>query len=235
MRKVRIAIRGVLFLSLASLLHYALPQHDVVRVLNTYEERQDLNDWTRIFWATPDAQSTGLISRDVQFIQTVKKRTWLFGFVQRDSTEVMVYRNEDTGWSWPYYFKFDTANLKTEADDIVSTEANPQWAVMTHYGWRNEILSAFPNAIAIRPVDTPNPTIIPWFNLFFFAGLIVVIVLLRAAWRRFRERAVDPLLDAAGDRYDGVQAGVAARRGRLRRWIAGLRGQDRGSGPPSAG
>ena len=56
-------------------LHYTLPQHDIVRVVNTYQERQDLNDWTRIFWARPDDQSAELINRDVQFIQTVKKRS----------------------------------------------------------------------------------------------------------------------------------------------------------------
>jgi len=69
----------------------------------------------------------------------------------------MVYRNEDTGWSWPFYFKFDTASLQTEADDLRSTPEQPKWAVMTHYGWRNEYFSAFPNAIAIRPVEGPEP------------------------------------------------------------------------------
>lgn len=165
MRNIRRALRIMLFLVVGLTLHYALPQHDVVRVVNTYQERQDLNDWTRVFWARPDDQSATLINRDVQFIQTVKMRTMLFGFIQRDSTEVMVYRNEDTGWSWPFYFKFDTANLQTEADDLVSTSEEPKWAVVTHYGWRNEYLSAFPNAIAIRPVSGPNVTIIPWFNI----------------------------------------------------------------------
>ncbi|MEO1637655.1 MAG: DUF1523 family protein [Pseudomonadota bacterium] len=232
MRRVRMGFRVLLFVIVGSLMHYALPQHDVVRVLNTYEERQDLNDWTRIFWARPDDQSADLINRDVQFIQTVKKRTWLLGFIQREGTEVMVYRNEDTGWSWPFYFKFDTANLKTEADDIISTEADPQWAVITHYGWRNPYLSAFPNAISIRPVDSPNPTIIPWFNIFFFIFLIAAILFLRAAWRQFRERSVDPLLDAAGDQYDEVQAGVAERRGRITRWLDTWRAKDKRKSPP---
>jgi len=232
LRWIKVTFRVLLFVVVGSLLHYALPQHDVVRVLNTYEERQDLNDWTRIFWARPDDQSADLINRDVQFIQTVKKRTWLLGFIQREGTEVMVYRNEDTGWSWPFYFKFDTANLKTEADDIISTEADPQWAVVTHYGWRNPYLSAFPNAISIRPVDTPNPTIIPWFNIFFFIFLIAAILFLRAAWRQFRERSVDPILDAAGDQYDEVQAGVAERRGRITRWLDTWRSKDKRKSPP---
>ena len=219
MRRIKITFRIVVFSILGMLLHYALPQHDVVRVVNTYQERQDLNDWTRIFWARPDDQSATLISRDVQFIQTVKQRTWLLGFLPRDSTEVMVYRNEDTGWSWPFYFKFDTANLQTEADDLVSSVEAPKWAVMTHYGWRNEYFSAFPNAVAIRPVASPNVTIIPWFNIFFFIFLMAAIVFLRAMWRQFRERSVDPLLDAAGHELDEVQASMAERKGRVSRWF----------------
>ena len=219
MRNIRRALRIMLFLVVGLVLHYALPQHDVVRVVNTYQERQDLNDWTRVFWARPDDQSATLINRDVQFIQTVKMRTMLFGFIQRDSTEVMVYRNEDTGWSWPFYFKFDTANLQTEADDLVSTSEQPEWAVVTHYGWRNEYFSAFPNAIAIRPVAGPNVTIIPWFNIIFFVALIASILFIRAMWMQFRERTLDPIADKAGDRLDHVNADLAERRGRIRRWL----------------
>lgn len=227
MRRIKITFRVLVFLLIGGVLHYALPQRDIVRVVNTYQERQDLNDWTRIFWARPDDQSATLINRDVQFIQTVKKRTMLFGFIRRDSTEVMVYRNEDTGWSWPFYFKFDTANLQTEADDLLSTAEDPKWAVMTHYGWRNEYFSAFPNAIAIRPVDNPNVTLIPWFNIAFFIFLMVVILFIRAMWRQFRERSVDPLLNAAGHQIDEVQAGVSERKGRLSRWLATWRAKDK--------
>lgn len=228
MRRVKITFRVIVFVLFGTLLHYALPQHDIVRVVNTYQERQDLNDWTRIFWARPDTQSATLVNRDVQFIQTVKQRTALFGFVPRDATEVMVYRNEDTGWSWPFYFKFDTANLQTEAADLASTAEAPKWAVITHYGWRNEYISAFPNAVAIRPVDNPDVTIIPWFNIFFFIFLMVAIVFGRAMWRQFRERSVDPLLDAAGHELDEVQASVAARRGRIKRWLDTWRAKGKG-------
>ena len=219
MRKIKMTFRIIVFLLIGGVLHYALPQHDVVRVVNTYQERQDLNDWTRIFWASPDDQSATLINRDVQFIQTVKKRTMLLGFIQRDATEVMVYRNEDTGWGWPFYFKFDTANLQTEADDLSSTAQDPQWAVMTHYGWRNEYFSAFPNAVAIRPIDNPNVTIIPWFNIFFFIALMAAILFIRAMWLQFRERSVDPLLDAAEHQFDEMQAEVSEQKGKISRWF----------------
>jgi hypothetical protein len=227
MRKIKMTFRIIVFLLIGGVLHYALPQHDVVRVVNTYQERQDLNDWTRIFWASPDDQSATLINRDVQFIQTVKRRTMLLGFIQRDATEVMVYRNEDTGWGWPFYFKFDTANLQTEADDLSSTAQDPQWAVMTHYGWRNEYFSAFPNAVAIRPIDNPNVTIIPWFNIFFFIALMAAILFIRAMWLQFRERSVDPLLDAAEHQFDEMQAEVSEQKGKISRWFGTWRTKDK--------
>lgn len=226
MRKIKITFRVLVVLIAGLVLHYALPQHDIVRVVNTYQERQDLGDWTRIFWAKPDSQSASLSNRDVQFIQTVKQKTMLLGFVSRDATEVMVYRNEDTGLSWPFYFKFDTANLQTEAADLASTAENPKWAVITHYGWRNEYISAFPNAISIRPVDGPDVTIIPWFNISFFLFLMVALAFIRAMWLQFRERMIDPMLNSAGHRVDEMQAEVAEKKGRFSRWMGGGRNKD---------
>lgn len=205
MRYVKWAIWGTLALIFGLFLHYTLPQRDVVRVVGTYQERQDLNDWTRIFWSSPDDQSATLTSRDVQFIQTIQT-----------NGRPMVYRNEDTGWSWPPYFKFDTASLQTQADDLRSTAAAPRWAVITHYGWRNELISIFPNAVAIRGVDGPDVTVIPWFNIFFFVVLGFLVLLGRRMWLQFRERTIDPALADAGEAWDQVEAraGTARREAR---------------------
>ena len=223
MKYVKWTILTLLVLTVIGFFHYTLPQHDIVRVVNTYQERQDLDDWTRIFWSSPDDQSTGLINRDVQFIQTVKS-----------NGKPMVYRNEDTSWSWPPYFKFDTANLQTEAEDLKSTADDPQWVSVTHYGWRNVYFSAFPNAVAIKPVAGPDVTIIPWFNIFFFIFLAVILLLLRRMWLQFRERSIDPVLEDVGEAWDGVEdrADAAAGRargvwGRFKAWLATWRGKPR--------
>jgi hypothetical protein len=136
----------------------------------------------------------------------------------------MVYRNEDTGWSWPPYFKFDTASLQTEADDLRSTPEDPKWAIITHYGWRNELLSTFPNATAIRPVASPDVTVIPWFNIFFFVFLLGAYIFARIMWRQFRERSIDPLLEGAEDAFDQVENRADEARGRLRGWLDSWRG-----------
>ncbi len=184
---------ALIIVFVGSFLHYTLPQHDIVRVVNTYQERQDLGDWTRIFWSSPEDQSGAQANRDVQFISTVKA-----------DGKSLVFRNEDTGWGWPPYFKFDTANLQTEADDLKSSPEVPKWAVVTHYGWRNEIFSIFPNAVAIKPVDSPETTIIPWFNIVFLTLLGMALLTVRALWLQFRRRSIEPVLEDVADVLEDV-------------------------------
>lgn len=215
MKYIKRTVLAVLVITVIGLLHYTLPQHDVVRVVNTYQERQDLHDWTRIFWAQPDDQAVGLVNRDVQFIQTV-----------RPNGKPSVYRNEDTGWSWPPYFKFDTANLQTQAEDLKSTSADPKWVMITHYGWRSVWFSAFPNAVSIRLVKGPDATVIPWVNIVILTTLAGLFFLLWRMWQQFRERTIDPALETAGEAWEKVdaRADAAANRargvwGRLKAWL----------------
>ena len=194
--------------TIAVILQYSLPQHDIVRIVNTYEERQDLNDWTRIFWSEPEDQSTSLSNRDVQFIQAV-----------RANGKPIVYRNEDTGWGWPPYFKFDTANLYTEANDAKSTKENPKWVVVTHYGWRNEFMSIFPNAIFIKDVEGPDVRIIPWFNIIFLTIFAAFVWAVWVRWRRFRQARIDPMIENVEDGLYAAGDAIEERHNRFRRWL----------------
>ena len=218
MQKLKILFRVVLFLLVGGLLHYTLPQHDIVRVTSTEIIRTDVSGWNGIFFASPDSGTAADTTRDLRLINTQKRDTFLFGFVPRTSESVMVYRNEDTGWGWPFYFKFDSADLQAEAANLARGD---DWAVITHYGWRVRWASIYPNAVAIRPVAGPDVNVIPWFNIAFFVFLLIAALFVRAVWRQFLERSVDPLLDKAEHQYDEVQAGVAKRRGRLSRWWRG--------------
>ncbi|WP_238365612.1 DUF1523 family protein [Mesobacterium pallidum] len=219
MSRVKSVLRLLLILAFGVLLHYALPQHDVARITSTEVIRMDFSGVNRIFFAQSDSGTSELSTRDMRLINTVKKKTWLLGFIQRDSERVMVFRNEDTGWIWPPYFKFDSSDLQAQASANISAPGQEQWVVITHYGWRNRLFTIYPNAIGVRPIDGPDVTIIPWFNIGFFIFLAAAIAFLRAAWLQFRERTMDPMLERASDRMDEVEAGVAERRGRFSRWL----------------
>ena len=165
-------------------LHYTLPQHDIARITDTYEKRVDFGE-NSIFWANQGTgEVEGTVNRDVFFITAV-----------RENGRVMVYRNEDTGWGWPPYFKFDTSNLQAEAADLKSTSENPRWVSIRHYGWRNEFISIYPNAVTIKRVDGPDVQIIPWFNIIVLTLLFALFWAVRVRWKRFRRNRINPKVD----------------------------------------
>ncbi|QIE46547.1 DUF1523 family protein [Pseudohalocynthiibacter aestuariivivens] len=183
---VKLVFWGTFWVLIAAFFHYTLPQHDIARITDTYEKRVDFGE-NSIFWSSPDVGSaTDTINRDVFFIQAF-----------RTNDKPMIYRNEDTGWGWPPYFKFDTSNLQAEAADLISKKnaANAQWVVIKHYGWRNEFMSIFPNAISVRAVDSPDVRIIPWLNIFILTVFAAFCWGIRVRWKRFRRNKVDPLVD----------------------------------------
>ena len=191
------------WLLIAAFFHYTLPQTDIVRITDTYEKRIDYGG-NSIFWSGTSVDRAGQsVNRDVFFIQT-----------RRAGGDVMVYRNEDTGWGWPPYFKFDTANLQAEAADARSTTGAPQYYALKHYGWRSELLSIYPNAVSLRAVEGPDAAkgwpILNILILLVFAALVYAIWV---RWRRFRRERLDPRLEAWED-------DIAARRGRFARWRA---------------
>jgi len=224
MRNIRRAFRITILVILALWLHYVLPHRDVARVTSTEVVRTDLSGLNRIFFAQTDTGNAESLSRDLRFINSQRKRTYLFGLI-RGGNQTLVYRNEDTGWIYPPYFKFDSADLQAEAGAAISTEAPYDWVVITHYGWRINWLSIYPNAVSIRPAPGEDFRPVPWSNIVIYVLMLAGVLFVRAMWRQFRERTLDPLAESAEDRIDHVQADFAERRGRLRRWWDRLRGK----------
>ena len=217
MRYVKWTLIGTFWLLVASFLHYTLPQHDVVRITDTYLERIDFGE-NSIFWANaPTGDAVNTQNRDVFFIQTF-----------RTNDRPMIYRNEDTGWGWPPYFKFNTSNLQAQAADLESRSTSgqeAQWVVIRHYGWRNEFLSIYPNAIKIWRVDSPDVTIIPWINITILTLIAAFFWAIWVRWRRFRQARIDPVLHEIGDSIEEVTDHMIDRRGKFRRWWDGVRGK----------
>ncbi len=181
---VKWVVKVSFWLLVIAFLHYTLPQRDIARVTDTYEKRIDFGE-NSIFWSHAEVgNDTGGVNRDVFFIQT-----------RLASGRVMIYRNEDTGWGWPPYFKFDTTNLQAEMADLKSTAEAPKWVAIRHYGWRNEFMSIFPNAVGVRPVAGPDVRLIPWFNIIVLTVLFATFWAIRVRWIRFRRNRIDPAVD----------------------------------------
>lgn len=164
-----VVVRALLVLLLLSPivagLHYVLPSHEVVRITATDIRRID---------ERPDAQGR-IRTRDVYYI-----------FAERPETGApRVFRNEDTGWGFPPYFKFNSADVQARAASAASERAT---ALVTYYGWRIQMFSVFPNAVSIRRVPA-DYTPVPWFNIVFLAGLAILVAwawIAIARWRRRR-------------------------------------------------
>lgn len=213
--KIKWGIRIVMILIVGAFLHYTLPQRDIVRIVGVRQEPMSLGWENRIFFARSDA---GMAESDTRTIKLID------AFTADGATRV--YRNEDTGWGWPPYFKLDSQNVQAIAQDQTSTAAAPKWVAITHYGWRSELLTIFPNAVSITPVAGPDVRLIPWVNIIILGLLAFVVFMIRKMWLQFRERMVDPALADVGDTFDAAGARVDAARkeargffGRIGAWF----------------
>ena len=179
MRYIKILLRVLVVALAVAVFDYTLPSTDIVRVVGTEVVRTDLSSGS-FFWASPDTgtgtdQQTG--NRDVRFINTVF-----------EDGEARVYRNEDTGWSWPPYFKFDSGNLHAEAQNA---SIDQSWVAVRHYGWRMEFLSIYPNALSMRVVDGPDAGSFNWIRIVAAILLALFGVVVWRVWVWLRNWLAD--------------------------------------------
>ncbi|WP_108260513.1 DUF1523 family protein [Mangrovicoccus ximenensis] len=189
MRKLSLILFAGLVVIVAGFLSYTLPRQYVVRVVNTEIQRIDTSgSW---FYANSESSSSDG-TRDVKIIQTI-----------REGGQPKVFRNEDTGWGWPPYFKFDSANVQAQASDLISSSDNPNWALVKSYGWRSELFSIYPNVLKVRNIPTPQDKPWPVFNIVVILALIALAALAWRAMSRFWDRRIDPAIDRVADVFDG--------------------------------
>lgn len=169
----------------AVLLNYYLPDRDIVQIVGTEVKRIDVESGAP-FWDRADIGTVEGATRDVRFINA-----------EFENGKTRVYRNEDTGWGFPPYFKFDSGDVTALSQSLAKTD--DQWVAVRHYGWRIKLFSIFPNVTSIKRVDGPNAFLIPWFNIVFIGLLLVIWFLLWRMIRRWKAKRIDPTLDAVGD------------------------------------
>lgn len=163
MKKIRAAILvlGVLLLMLlGGFLAYVLPQHEVVHI-NGHEVKRVDKEGNEVDALNP---APGL-TRDVFFIDASDVK----------NKDVWVFRNEDTGFGFPWYLKFDSAEVQARSQ-LLAREGD-QLALVTYYGWRIPMFSMFPNAVDIEAWESTEEPF-PVFNTGFFVmlGLVVGLV-----------------------------------------------------------
>ena len=174
---------AALALAVAALLHYSLPHRKIVYVTGQEVKRMDTT--------VRGEGGTETATRDVNFIYAV----------DREGRE-RAYRNEDTDFGWPPYFKFDTATISAKAENAISTRDNPEWMVLTAYGWRLQIFSMFENVVGLRPAESKEETLFPWFNAAVVAGLLVLFLALRRLALLFYRNRVEPVIDHVDREFD---------------------------------
>jgi hypothetical protein len=167
-----IALMLLLVAGFGSCAAYYLPATEKVHLSGTEIKRQDAKDGTPM--------------HDVRYIQATKL-----------NGETLVFRNEDTRWGFPPYFKFTSADMASEAQQIAKSQ--PEATVLvTYYGVRSQMLDLYPNAVGLRIVDA-SYVAVPIFNIVFsvvLVGLVIVVwIFLRRMvskgqqrWRSFREK-----------------------------------------------
>ncbi len=187
--------------------HYNLPSRDVVKIVGTDVKRMDISS-TAWFWASPDAGTNAGSTRDVRFINAV-----------RPNGKVRVYRNEDTNWNWPPYFKFNSGDMTAQAQALA--QEPDTWVAVTHYGWRIKLFTIFPNAVKIKKVDGPDVFLIPWFNIIFLSLIALLLYIIYRLMRRFKRETVDPMVD---DMVGDVERGTEEVRERAEAARSGARG-----------
>ena len=175
-KKVKFGIGVVLVLLLALFFHYNLPRTVVVQISGTDVKRIDKKNSSDKNQSNNNTSAKAARqTSDVKFINSMSR-----------SGKTIVFRNEDTGWGWPPYLKFDSADLTAEAQAFAADQAKP-WVLVKYYGWRIKVFSMFPNAVNLKVVDR-DYSHFPLFNIVFFVLLITVVLIAKSKIKKVFER-----------------------------------------------
>lgn len=137
---------------------YVFPHYEVTRVTGVEVKRVDKDGPI-----TRTNLADGPI-RDVYYIYT-----------QKDNSEKpMVYRNEDTRWGFPFYFKFGSANLQAQASNFQNEHKLVQ---VKYYGWRLTVFDEYRNAVSMKEAADGETASYPVLSWIFYALFVLSFIL----------------------------------------------------------
>ncbi|MGL2796021.1 DUF1523 family protein [Helicobacter pylori] len=152
-RNVVLLILTAIFLVLMLLVSYCMPHYSVAVISGVEVKRMNENE------NTPNNKEVKTLARDVYFVQT---------YDPKDQKSVTVYRNEDTRFGFPFYFKFNSADISALAQSLVNQQVEVQY-----YGWRINLFNMFPNVIFLKPLKENAEMSKPIFSWILYALLLV--------------------------------------------------------------
>ncbi len=148
-RNAVLFVLAAIFLTLMLLVSYCMPHYSVA-VISGVEVKRVNEDTPNKALKSP--------TRDVYFIQTHDPK---------NKQSVKVYRNEDTRFGFPFYFKFNSADISALAQSLVNQQVEVQY-----YGWRINALDMFPNAIFLKPLKESADMSRPIFSWILYVLLL---------------------------------------------------------------
>lgn len=147
-----------LHIVLVGAVNYAMPAYESTQITGMETRRMDKD---------------GVISKSNPADGEVRDVFFLFT-ENPDTKAVMVYRNEDTGWGLPPYFKFDSASVQAKAQAYANDK---QQVEIKYYGWRIPMLNEFRNVISIKPLAEGSSLSKPWFSYLLYAFFALTFLL----------------------------------------------------------
>lgn len=150
------------FIVLGGAVNYAMPSYEETMVTGMEVRRMDKD---------------GVISKSNPADGEVRDVYFLFTKRPDEGKEkVQVYRNEDTGWGLPPYFKFDSADIQAKAQAYSNENKLVQ---IKYYGWRINWMNEFRNIVAIKPLeegDTVSKPIVSYILYVLLAFLFFLSI-----------------------------------------------------------
>ena len=168
MKYIKYSILALFVIFVFSFAHYTLRSQDVVRIVGTEVVRTEIPQ-DPLFWIGGATESG---NKDIRFINAVYP-----------NEKPIVYRNEDTGWGWPPYFKFNSGDLQAEAQRF--SEDNEIWLIVNHYGIRSRILSIYPNITSLYEIESPENAPYNWARIIGFILIGFFLLVLWRLWSHF--------------------------------------------------
>lgn len=149
-KRIVFSLIFLIFFALMATVNYVAPSYNATYITGLEVKRVDKDG--PITKSNPADGPT----RDVYYLYT-----------QGEGEEKpLVYRNEDTRWGFPFYFKFGSADLQAKAAGFEDTK---QLVQVKSYGWRLKMWEEYPNITSIKPLENKEELGLPLlaYSLYF--------------------------------------------------------------------